>query len=179
MLIPIKLLWNVRIQRKKKVAIMSIFSLSLVTIAIAIARVADIGSTEKTNGLPDSTYLWFWSALQASLCIVVACSSAFRQLFTVSAEPKNPAWSPTMSYYERLRSNFRSRDKKKQNKFSPYDISTVTETGDGDNCVMKGEVMGHDSEDIELVTGKSRVAVGCYLAPSAAHLSGSRSVHNQ
>ncbi|EXU94702.1 hypothetical protein X797_012222 [Metarhizium robertsii] len=51
----------------KKIAL---FSLSIITKAAAIARAADIGATQKSNGLPDSTYLWFWSSLQSflSLC---------------------------------------------------------------------------------------------------------------
>ncbi|KAI0400452.1 hypothetical protein F4802DRAFT_584654 [Xylaria palmicola] len=179
MLIPITLLWNVRIQRKKKIAIMGVFSLSLVTIAIAIARVADIGVTQKSNGLPDSTYLWFWSALQASLCIVVACSSAFRQLFTASeARSKKAAWSPTTSYYERLRSNFRSRGKKRNK--SLYDISTATEMGTATSSGEgEGEGSHHDSEVAKLVAGEPGLAVCYHAAPSAAHFSGNQISHKR
>lgn len=68
MLLPIILLWNVQIRLGKKLALVGIFSLSIVTMAVAIARAADIGATQKSNGLPDSTYLWFWSSLQSFLC---------------------------------------------------------------------------------------------------------------
>ncbi|KAI1429876.1 hypothetical protein F5Y12DRAFT_725958 [Xylaria sp. FL1777] len=179
MLIPITLLWNVRIQWKKKIAIMGIFSLSLITIGIAIARVADIKATQQSTGIPDSTYLWFWSALQASLCIVVACSSAFRQLFTDSAEPKKPAWSPTASYYERLRSNFRSRAKK-QNSSLLYDITAATETGESEGYITRDEVPSHDDgEMVKLVPGEQGPIVTCFPAPSTAHLSGNRISYKQ
>ncbi|KAF3020108.1 hypothetical protein E8E14_005596 [Neopestalotiopsis sp. 37M] len=102
MLIPFYLLWNVRIRLAKKIAFLGIFSLSIVTMGIAIARATEVGATQKSNGLIDSTYLWFWSALQSSLCIVVACSSAFRQLFvSTPTVNNNPPWKPTSSFYDR------------------------------------------------------------------------------
>ncbi|KAK2616864.1 hypothetical protein QQS21_000242 [Conoideocrella luteorostrata] len=112
MLLPILLLWNVQIRLGKKIALLGIFSLSIITMAVAIARAADIGATQKSNGLPDSTYLWFWSSLQSFLCIVVSCAAAFRQLFVASTRSQEkPAWSPTDSYYKRMASSFRSRQK--------------------------------------------------------------------
>ncbi|RWA05743.1 hypothetical protein EKO27_g9360 [Xylaria grammica] len=178
MLIPITLLWNVRIRWQKKIAIMGIFSLSLITIGVAIARVADIGATQKVNGLPDSSYLWFWTSLQMALSIVVSCSSAFRQLFTVSAEPKNkPAWSPTASYYERLRSGFRSRGKK-HNDITLYDIPTITEVGKDVGYTMTSgdfeQVQRHDSDTIMLVPGEPERITACYTAPGAARVSGNQ-----
>ncbi|KAI8630104.1 hypothetical protein F5Y19DRAFT_474493 [Xylariaceae sp. FL1651] len=183
MLIPIILLWNVQIRWAKKIAIMGIFSLSLVTIAIAIARVVDVGATQLSTGLPNSTYLWFWSSIQSSLCIVVSCSSAFRQLFTASAQSKNkPAWSPTASYYERLKSNFRSRAKK-QNNITLYDISTVTKTDNDLDHVMMSEgselVPHHSSQDFMLVPSEPRPAVACYTSPGLARVSGNQILHEQ
>lgn len=46
---------------------MGLFSLSIVTIGIAITRTADIAATAKANGQPDPTYLWLWSTIQATL----------------------------------------------------------------------------------------------------------------
>ncbi|KAI0382676.1 hypothetical protein F5Y04DRAFT_287721 [Hypomontagnella monticulosa] len=155
MLIPIVLLWNVQIKWAKKLAFMGIFSLSIITMAISIARAADIGATQKSNGLPDS--------------IVVACSSAFRQLFMGPSQSKaKPAWSPTASYYERLKSNFRSRAKR-QNNIALYGVSTVTETGDNLDCttIRESSDVGshHDSEDFVLVPGGPRAIVACHTAP--------------
>lgn len=59
MVIPILLLWNIQIRWGKKIALFGLFSLSIITMAIAIARTADIGATQKSNALPDSSYLWF------------------------------------------------------------------------------------------------------------------------
>lgn len=67
MVIPFTLLWNVRIRPRKKLAFIVLFSLSLITIAVAIARTADLGATAKATGQQDSTYLWMWSAIQSSL----------------------------------------------------------------------------------------------------------------
>lgn len=67
MVIPFALLWKVQIPQRKKIAFIGLFSLSLITIAIAIARTADLGATVLTGGQLDSTYLWLWSAIQSSL----------------------------------------------------------------------------------------------------------------
>lgn len=67
MAIPLTLLWNVRIHIRKKIAFSGIFSLTLITIAVAIARTADLHATAKPSGQQDSTYLWMWSATQSSL----------------------------------------------------------------------------------------------------------------
>jgi hypothetical protein len=86
MLIPFYLLWNVRIRLAKKIAFLGIFSLSIVTMGIAIARATEVGATQKSNGLIDSTYLWFWSALQSSLCksrSLCSCEPHFILLLTI------------------------------------------------------------------------------------------------
>jgi hypothetical protein len=149
MLHPIFLLWNVQIRWGKKLAIFGIFSLSIITMAIAIVRAADIDATQKSNGLPDSSYLWFWSDLQSFLCtlfssydlaadisdiliadplekkpgIVVSCAAAFRQLFVSSTRSdKKPVWKPTDSYYERVVSSFRSKRRKPSDTSNLYSI---------------------------------------------------------
>lgn len=110
MLIPIALLWNVRIQRQKKIAFIGLFSLSLITIAVAIARTADLNVTKKASGQQDSSYLWMWSAIQSSLgestLISVMCSDVtetsiqrfwclvFRRFHSFSRHlPTNPSHS--------------------------------------------------------------------------------------
>lgn len=67
MIIPFTILWNVRIPMKKKLAFIGLFSLSILTIAVAIARTADLGATKKATGQQDTSYLWMWSAIQSSL----------------------------------------------------------------------------------------------------------------
>ncbi|KJZ78261.1 hypothetical protein HIM_02299 [Hirsutella minnesotensis 3608] len=132
MLFPIFLLWNIQIPLGKKIALIGIFSLSIITMAIAIARAAAIGATQKSNGLPDSSYLWFWSNIQSCLCIVVSCAAAFRQLFIGSNRPNNnQAWKPTDSYYKRLMSNFKSKRRPTpRGETDLFDLSTGGKTVD-------------------------------------------------
>ena len=63
-LIPVWLLWNVRIAFAKKIAFVGLFSLSLVTMAIATARAADLAATTWDNGVIDPSYLWMWTAIE-------------------------------------------------------------------------------------------------------------------
>ena len=64
MAIPITLLWDIRMAWSKKFAFMALFSLSVVTMAIAIVRAVDITRTKWVTGQNDPTYLWLWSAVE-------------------------------------------------------------------------------------------------------------------
>lgn len=64
MLLPTILLWKTQIRRAKKFAILGLFSLSIVTMVIAIVRVASIGLTRRPDGNIDSSYLWLWSMIE-------------------------------------------------------------------------------------------------------------------
>ena len=66
-IIPFTLLWNTRIHTPKKLAIAGLFSLTVVTIALAIARAIVINVTKKANGLQDPSYVWMWGTIQASI----------------------------------------------------------------------------------------------------------------
>lgn len=78
MLLPTILLWRTKIRLAKKLAILGLFSLSLITIAIAIARVADINVTKRPDGNLDNSYLWLWSVIEPS---VGTCRDVFNPLF--------------------------------------------------------------------------------------------------
>lgn len=61
MIIPVTLIWNVRIQWGKKLALMGIFSLVIVTMVISIVRVVvNVG----LSGQPDTTWLYLWSSVE-------------------------------------------------------------------------------------------------------------------
>lgn len=68
MAIPIILLVNVQMPWHKKIAFLGIFSLSMITIGVSIARAATIVALQKSTGMPDSSHLWFWSSCQSFLC---------------------------------------------------------------------------------------------------------------
>lgn len=151
MLIPIALLWNVRIQRQKKIAFIGLFSLSLITIAVAIARTADLNVTKKASGQQDSSYLWMWSAIQSSLAVIVSCLSAFPQLFKASSHQPKPQWTPTDTYYQRLRSRMKERSKRSLDPL--YDTSALTMPG------LDVEANSHESERPVLnLEGKQQTA---------------------
>jgi hypothetical protein len=67
MVIPIAMLWNTRIPGRKKLAFMGLFSLSIITMVIAIVRAVNVNSSRDGNGQDDATFLWLWTAIQASL----------------------------------------------------------------------------------------------------------------
>ncbi|KAK3986952.1 hypothetical protein QBC44DRAFT_332243 [Cladorrhinum sp. PSN332] len=123
--IPVWLLWNVRIAFAKKMAFVGLFSLSLVTMAIATARAAELAATTWTNGVIDPSYLWMWTAVEPCVAIAVSCLSAFPQLFAASVNANKPAYKPTDTYL-RMMSRIRSRKNMKQgSEPTLYDLSSI------------------------------------------------------
>ncbi|KAJ2999272.1 hypothetical protein NUW58_g46 [Xylaria curta] len=83
MIIPISLVWNIRIRWDKKLALIGIFSLVVVTISFAIVRVVVVSGLTRQ---PDVSWLYLWSSIEQN----IACLSAFPQLFTNSQRTTNP-----------------------------------------------------------------------------------------
>lgn len=69
-LIPISILWNVRIPWVKKAVFVGLFSLTLITIVVAIVRAVNISSSRRGTPREDTTFLWLWSAIQAPLGMI-------------------------------------------------------------------------------------------------------------
>ncbi|KAI8947907.1 hypothetical protein F4801DRAFT_605025 [Xylaria longipes] len=98
LIIPFTLLWNVRIRRAKKVAFLGLFSVSVITIVVAIVRTANANDTKVSNGQFDPTFLYLWSAVEACVAIIVSCLSAFPQLFAASPRNAKPIFTPSDTY---------------------------------------------------------------------------------
>lgn len=64
---------------KNKMALIGLFSASVITMAIAIARAADLSATMWVNGTHDPTYVWLWSAIEP--CIGMTMDHKFLHEF--------------------------------------------------------------------------------------------------
>ncbi|KEY71895.1 hypothetical protein S7711_09955 [Stachybotrys chartarum IBT 7711] len=106
----------------KKLAIMSLLSLSVVTMAIAIVRAVDITRTKWATGQNDPTYLWLWSAIEP--CVAVSCLSAFPQLFVHSSRSTKPVFTPSETY-KKIMSRFRSKEPEASNNIWT-DLATIS-----------------------------------------------------
>ncbi|KAL8665297.1 MAG: hypothetical protein Q9202_002348 [Teloschistes flavicans] len=96
MLIPFSLLKGVQMRWHRKAALSGIFSLVVITMIFAIVRTALVGSSNTTQ--PDSSWLYMWNAIEASVAIIVACLASFRNLFSRGSnhtviQPEAPASS--------------------------------------------------------------------------------------
>ncbi|KAI9891963.1 MAG: hypothetical protein M1814_002158 [Vezdaea aestivalis] len=85
MVLPIRLLYNLRISIRQKLGLGLIFGMVVVIMAVSIARVvialgAIIG-TRSTLGQADPAQLSFWSVIEASIALWVSCLPTFRILF--------------------------------------------------------------------------------------------------
>lgn len=57
-----------------------------------------------------------------SAAIIIACLSAFPQLFAASSRPKKPVYQPTDTYYKRLQSRIRSKENSRESN-DTYNLS--------------------------------------------------------
>ncbi|KAI4224913.1 MAG: hypothetical protein L6R36_004313 [Xanthoria steineri] len=88
MLIPFSMLKGVQMKWHRKAALGGIFSLVVITMVVAIVRTSLVGSNNRTQ--PDSSWLYLWTAIEASIAIIVACLATFRNLFSrESSRPRN------------------------------------------------------------------------------------------
>ncbi|KAK3302915.1 uncharacterized protein B0T15DRAFT_258943 [Chaetomium strumarium] len=172
-LIPVWLLWNVRIAFAKKLAFFGLFSLSLVTMAIATARAADLTATSWDNGVIDPSYLWMWTAIEPCIAIAVSCLSAFPQLFAASVNANKPAYKPTDTYL-RMMSRIRSKRNLKKQHSEPtlYDLSSISQV----DYVKAPETSSMEHLQPVLVPGPPQPMVVCY---KTSHEADGAQMHGQ
>ncbi|KAF7527350.1 hypothetical protein G7054_g10481 [Neopestalotiopsis clavispora] len=185
MLLPTFLVWNTQIRQSKKLALVGLFSLSIITIVIAITRAVMVDSERRPDGNPDVTWLWFWSAVEPSVAIMVCCGSAFPQLFTSSKRSSaKPKFTPSETY---LRMMSRLRSPKKQHQLKGDSVlleSTVSSFNGIPELENHSDIMtvsayqgrktdveaGHGSVGPEMSETKERSNLGSEPTLTAVHL---------
>ena len=89
MALPIRLVWNLQMPRRKKAAICLLFGLALVCIAFATIRVMQIGINDRGQASsPEAKWLAFWSVLELSVGVIVGCCPAFASLIRARRNSK-------------------------------------------------------------------------------------------
>ncbi|KAF1950580.1 hypothetical protein CC80DRAFT_482433 [Byssothecium circinans] len=88
MMLPISILWNIRISLRRRLAFTALFSSVLITIAISITRIAVVmGSGSRTTNRASKWTRWemswylLWQFIENSVALIVACIGSFRALF--------------------------------------------------------------------------------------------------
>ncbi|KAK3171317.1 hypothetical protein OEA41_003401 [Lepraria neglecta] len=84
--IPVILLWKVRINMRRKLALWAILCLSIFTMITAIVRIAG-GNT--SHGQVDSAWVIFWLQAEAAVAVIVVSVTAFRALFVAHKASKH------------------------------------------------------------------------------------------
>ncbi|MCJ1470002.1 hypothetical protein MMC07_008647 [Pseudocyphellaria aurata] len=88
--IPVRLLWNVRIERRQKIILGATLCLSIVMVFTAIVR---ISALRLGNGLIDLVWGIFWQITENCLAVTMVCLSAFRSIFVgTQAQAKQRQW---------------------------------------------------------------------------------------
>ena len=96
--IPVILLWNVRINLRRKLALWGILCLSIFTAITAVIKVA---GGNISHGQVDTAWAIFWVQAEAAVAIIVVSVTAFRALFVAHQASKQqvPAHHASTSQY--------------------------------------------------------------------------------
>ncbi|KAI1175559.1 hypothetical protein F4777DRAFT_549724 [Nemania sp. FL0916] len=92
---PVVILWRTRINLRRKLILLGIFSLVAFTIATTIVRGSIFGGVYKTFDpkhpeIMSVTWIWFWFNIEFIVSFIIACLVSFRSLFA-QERPKSPA----------------------------------------------------------------------------------------
>ncbi|VBB82152.1 Putative protein of unknown function [Podospora comata] len=101
--IPVSMVWNLKIRRKKKAALIGLFSLTIITVIVGIVRVSILYTTRFNQGAIDPVAFIFWWSVEAYINLLIACLSSFPQLFVRSKPRQAEKPAPTASMIERVR----------------------------------------------------------------------------
>ncbi|KAL8919906.1 MAG: hypothetical protein Q9172_004754 [Xanthocarpia lactea] len=109
MMFPLRILWNLQLNRIRKLSIMAIFGVGIVCIITSIVRVANLHSKAQSSQ-PSPSWLILWAVVEASIAVVVACMPTFGLLLPpakTSAAGACPNSTPRsrIGYRERMQKN--------------------------------------------------------------------------
>ena len=98
MVIPIRILWQVRIKIGQKLVLGFFFCLSTMMIAVALIGISRIRTS--TDAV-DVTWENFWQMVEACIAVTMVCLNAFRTIFM--AHRSRQQRSPNEAWYSRNR----------------------------------------------------------------------------
>ncbi|KAL8737493.1 MAG: hypothetical protein Q9181_001623 [Wetmoreana brouardii] len=107
MALGLRLLWNLHIDCKEKLALGAIFSVGLIKITFAVIRVVKIGATARHV---NPIWLALWSMIEASVAVVVACLPSFRVLFAHGRRQSEVRHGVTLKRFRHHRPPSQSND---------------------------------------------------------------------
>ena len=83
--VPIRLLWNVSMSFRSKLALLALFSLTIFTMIIAILKI----TLTLHRGRADNSWLYMWAAVESAVAIIIASAVSYRAV--VSRDYKKSA----------------------------------------------------------------------------------------
>ncbi|KAF2641382.1 hypothetical protein P280DRAFT_399230 [Massarina eburnea CBS 473.64] len=77
MLLPLRLVWNLRLKLGQKVGIVALFASGLICIVFATIRVVELGVSDGKAATPQPKWLILWTVLETSAAIMIGCAPTF------------------------------------------------------------------------------------------------------
>ena len=103
LVIPIKLVWGLRLKWSKKAAIAATLCLTVLVMIITVIRVATIVPEDKI----DLVWGVYWHIIAAEVCVIMAGCMTFRVFFVARNKRGSPHSPRSLHWYHQSRDFFR------------------------------------------------------------------------
>ena len=117
--IPIALLYIVKLEFRRKMALAAVLCLSVFGMIIAIVRVA---ASTLPEGVIDTAWLFFWQTMEAAVAIIIVSLTVIRSFFATNAATSSKKALVYKSDGED--SNSQSRARRQHNQIHPTSFGT-------------------------------------------------------
>lgn len=123
MAIPVWLCWQIRISLRQKLGLYSVLCLGIIIIIFSVTRIL----VTNTDGLhPEPSWLATWSAVEASVAVIVACLSSFKAILTRRSRQTTSSNS-NRQYYQKQSQGADARSERDRD---PYHVRSCNEIGE-------------------------------------------------
>ncbi|KAF9894027.1 hypothetical protein FE257_008999 [Aspergillus nanangensis] len=96
MILPLRLIWNLRMSRSRKLSIGALFCMAWICMAVSIIRVIQLGHSV-SHGTPEPAWLALWGSIEASVAVIIGCCPGLYRVIKARISKSQPSY-PYDSY---------------------------------------------------------------------------------
>ncbi|PGH19064.1 hypothetical protein AJ79_00098 [Helicocarpus griseus UAMH5409] len=93
MVLPVGLIWGLRMPLAQKMSIGALFCLGLVVIAVSVIRVTELKSNVGLYDIVNPVWLAFWAELEAAIAVIIGCCPGLYRIFKTRSLKKKSTYN--------------------------------------------------------------------------------------
>ncbi|KAJ6111546.1 hypothetical protein N7523_007607 [Penicillium sp. IBT 18751x] len=152
MSLPLRILWNARINAKQKVGLVIVFSLGFIIIAAAIVRAIEISG----KAYSDQAALAVWSIAESSISVIVGCLPPFKTLISSKTGTSSYTYGSSNFNPNSYNRNLSTRTTKRSHTTSWSDVELPLQ--DRSTFKLPGNEI-YEQNDVHIIGGQAQTAM--------------------